>query len=116
LESYAASIPTSGVARVAAVRKVKRSGSYGSFWGIEAGLARTSSDAAESLSLLPLGARQGSCRLGHAANGKVSGVPECVLTTASRSGLSVTVPMGDQLRVLPDQRAGLRSRAEVYSA
>jgi len=32
----------------------------------------------------------------------------------SRSGLSVTAPMGAQFRVSPDQRAGLRSRALRY--
>jgi hypothetical protein len=34
--------------------------------------------------------------------------------TLSRSGLRVTGPVGDQLRVLPDQRAGLSARAWVY--
>lgn len=60
-----------------------------------------------------VGASQDSCRLNHAAN--------CVLfsafrsrMTASRSGLSVTAPIGDQLRVFPDQRAGLPSRAWRY--
>ena len=62
------------------------------------------------------GARQGSCRLIHAASGCMSMHCECVLMMESRSGLSVTAPMGDQLRVVPDQRAGLRSRALVYSA
>ncbi len=62
------------------------------------------------------GARQGSCRLIHAASGCVSMHSERVLMMESRSGLSVTAPMGDQLRVVRDQRAGLRSRALVYSA
>lgn len=39
-----------------------------------------------------------------------------VVTAASRSGFSVTAPMGDPSRVLRDHRAGLRSRAVVYSA
>ena len=39
-----------------------------------------------------------------------------MLTTASRSGLSVAAPMYDQPRVLPDQRAGLRRLAWVYSS
>lgn len=34
-----------------------------------------------------------------------------MLTTKSRSGLGVTAPTGVQLLVLPDQRAGLLSRA-----
>ena len=37
------------------------------------------------------------------------------MTIVSRSGLRVTAPMGVQLRVLPDQRAGLASRARVYN-
>ena len=57
------------------------------------------------------GACQGSCRLSHAANGCIGLPAECVLMMQSRSGLSVTSPMGDQLRVLPDQRAGFSSRA-----
>lgn len=57
------------------------------------------------------GARQGSCRLFHAASGCISSVFDAMATTASRSGLSVTAPTGVQLRVRPDQRAGLRSRA-----
>ena len=57
------------------------------------------------------GARQGSCRLCHAASGCISLSCDAVATTESRSGLSVTAPMGDQLRVCRDQRAGLRSRA-----
>lgn len=39
-----------------------------------------------------------------------------MLSTESRSGLSVTAPMGAQLRVWRDQRAGVRSRASAYSA
>jgi hypothetical protein len=35
------------------------------------------------------------------------------LVIESRSGLSVTTPMGDQLRVLPDQRAGWSSRQRM---
>jgi hypothetical protein len=47
----------------------------------------------------------------YAARGRLSGVNECAATTASRSGLSVTAPMGVQVRVVRDQRDGLRSRA-----
>lgn len=36
-----------------------------------------------------------------------------MLTTESRSGLSVTAPTGVQLLVSPDRRGGLLSRAAV---
>jgi hypothetical protein len=49
----------------------------------------------------------------YAARGCLSGASACAATTASRSGLSVTAPMGAQFRVAPDQRDGLRSRAAV---
>lgn len=62
------------------------------------------------------GARQGSCRLIHAASSDISTAGELAVTTASRSGLRVTAPSGDQSRVEPDQRAGLASRARAYSA
>lgn len=62
------------------------------------------------------GARQGSCRLVHAAKGCLFMSADSDLMTESRSGLSVTPPMGVQLRVLPDQRAGLASPAWVYRA
>ena len=62
------------------------------------------------------GARQGSCRLIHAASGCLSSAVECAATTESRSGLRVTGPVGVQARVAPDHRAGLRSRALRYSA
>jgi len=62
------------------------------------------------------GASQGSCRLGHAANGCISADSECVLTTESRSGFRVTAPMGVQFRVVPDQRRGFRSRALRYTS
>ena len=52
------------------------------------------------------GACQGSCRLIHAASGCISDVRECILMIESRSGLRATGPTGDQLRVVPDQRAG----------
>lgn len=48
------------------------------------------------------GACQGSCRVSHAATALIS----VAAATHSRSGLSVTAPMGDQSRVLPDQRFG----------
>lgn len=63
-----------------------------------------------------VGARQATCRLIHAANGCLLMPFECALTTQSRSGLSVTAPTGDQSRVSRDHRAGLSSRACVYSA
>ncbi len=68
-------------------------------------------DNAALAKVLIRGARQGSCRLIHAANDCLSMLAECVLMTTSRSGLRVTAPIGDQFRVAPDQRAGLRSRA-----
>lgn len=62
------------------------------------------------------GACQGTCRLSHAAKGCLSVACEAFVTTDSRSGLSVTAPMGVQSRVQPDQRAGLRSRAWTYTS
>lgn len=62
------------------------------------------------------GARQDSCRLIHAAKGCLSVARDVISTTESRSGLSVTTPMGSQLRVWRDQRFGLRCRASAYSA
>jgi thiol-disulfide isomerase/thioredoxin len=70
----------------------------------------------DSTAALGPGARQGSCRLIHAASGCLSCASDWAATTESRSGLSVTAPTGDQLRVAPDQRSGLRSRALRYSA
>ena len=64
-----------------------------------------------NISSQQVGARQATCRLGHAANGGISSLREAAATTESRSGLSVTVVMCVQSRVWPDQRAGLRSRA-----
>jgi len=52
---------------------------------------------------------QRSARISHAANRCLS-APKCALMIESRSGLSVTALIGDQLRVLPDQLAVLRSR------
>jgi len=60
------------------------------------------------------GASQGGCRLIHATNCVLSRARRWSPTTASRSGLSVTATIGDQSRVRPDQRAGLRSRARRY--
>ena len=59
------------------------------------------------------GASQDSCRLIHAANRVLFSAWRSRMT-ASRSGLSVTGPTGDQSRVFPDQRAGLSSRAWRY--
>ncbi len=64
--------------------------------------------------LVQAGASQDSCRLIHAANRVLFSACSCSRMTASRSGLSVTTPIGDQLRVFPDQRAGLASRAWRY--
>ncbi len=78
-------------------------------------------DKGKAYSLLPSvdlasGARQDSCRVNHAANtGKLS-PSNGVFMTESRSGLSVTAPIGVQLRVLPDQRAGVCSWARRYTA
>ena len=63
--------------------------------------------------LLLSGASQDSCRLIHAANRVLFSAWRSRMT-ASRSGLSVTGPTGDQSRVFPDQRAGLSSRAWRY--
>jgi hypothetical protein len=65
------------------------------------------------VAMVGLGACQGSCRLIHAASGWLSVALDVVVTTESRSGLRVTAPTGDQLRVLPDQRPGLPWRAET---
>ena len=54
-----------------------------------------------------LGACQGSCRVSHAATLLISAAAaSTAAATPSRSGLSVTAPIGDQSRVLPDQRFG----------
>lgn len=66
--------------------------------------------------LASTGARQDSCRLIHAAKGCLSVARDVISTTESRSGLSVTTPMGSQLRVWRDQRFGFRCRASAYSA
>ena len=63
--------------------------------------------------LVGIGARQGSCRLIYAAIGCIT-FSKWALMTQSRSGLSVTGPMGSQLRVFPDQRAGFKARACRY--
>ena len=60
-----------------------------------------------------VGASQDSCRLIHAAHRVLFSAWRSRMT-ASRSGLSVTGPTGDQSRVFPDQRAGLSSRAWRY--
>ena len=63
------------------------------------------------------GARQGSCRLIHAAKHCLSGAAVAVAATTSlRSGFSVTTPTRDQLRVARVHRRGFRSRASRYSA
>lgn len=67
-----------------------------------------------SWSIKKVGASQDSCRPIHAANRVLFSACSCSRMTASRSGLSVTTPIGDQLRVFPDQRAGLASRAWRY--
>ena len=65
---------------------------------------------------LMFGACQATCRLVHAASGCLSMPFKCALMMESRSGLSVTTSTGFQLRVWPDQRAGLAALASVYSA
>ena len=65
---------------------------------------------------LRTGARQGSCRLIHTANCWISFHSECALTMELRSGLRVTAPMGDQLRVLPDHLTEFYPFAWLYSA
>ena len=62
---------------------------------------------------LDTGASQDSCRLIHAAHRVLFSAWRSRMT-ASRSGLSVTGPTGDQSRVFPDQRAGLSSYAWRY--
>jgi len=54
--------------------------------------------------------------LDQAAKGCLSALSDRGATAASRSGFKVTDAMGVQLRVAPDQRRGLRSRACWYSA
>lgn len=44
-----------------------------------------------------VGARQGSSRLIHAANGCISCVSECIVTAESRLELKVTAPMGGRV-------------------
>ena len=67
--------------------------------------------AQEAAGKMTRGASQDSCRLIHATNRVLFSARRWSAITASRSGLSVTVPIGDQLRVFFDQRAGLPSRA-----
>ena len=66
--------------------------------------------------ILDLGACQDSCRLVHAAICLIFTSVKCVFMTESRSGFSVTVLMGAQFRVWPDQRAGFISRALRYKS
>ena len=62
------------------------------------------------------GACQGGVALSHAAKGCVSLPLKFAVTIESRSGLSVTVPMRGQSRMLPGHHAELRSRAWSYRA
>ena len=66
--------------------------------------------------LMGRGACQGSCRLSYVAEAVSFSSASAALTTDSRSGLSVTAPMGCQLRVCRAQRRGLAARASRYSA
>ena len=60
-----------------------------------------------TMRLRDVGACQGSCRVSHAATALISAAAaSTAAATPSRSGLSVTAPIGDQSRVLPDQRFG----------
>ena len=70
-------------------------------------------DTEQIFRLIQSGASQDSCRLIHAAHRVLFSAWRSRMT-ASRSGLSVTGPTGDQSRVFPDQRAGLSSRAWRY--
>ena len=63
--------------------------------------------------LINSGARQDSCRLGHATFASIFSSWTAMLTMLSRSGFRVTASIGDQLRVWRDQRDGLRARACV---
>ena len=60
------------------------------------------------------GARQGSCRLIHAANGGLLTPARVPAMVVARSGLRVTTSMRDQSRVVRDQRRRFRSRACWY--
>ena len=63
--------------------------------------------ACDPMALALAGACQGSCRVSHAATLSISAsAASTAAATPSRSGLSVTAPIGDQSRVLPDQRFG----------
>ncbi len=75
-------------------------------------VTRTQESVAARERFTLLGARQGRCRLIHAAK-RCFSTPSLILlgTAISRSGLSVTVSIGDQSRVSHVQRRGLRSRA-----
>ena len=90
-------IGTSGKASFKAVAKELAGGSS----------ASAATVTMPKVSSLKGGARQGSCRVIHPARRGLSTAGELTVTTASRSGLRVTGPSGDQSRVEPDQRAGL---------
>ena len=81
------------------------------------GMMRKLTAAAKALwSLRKAGACQASCRVVYAALSLTFRSSIAVLTSESRSGLSVTTSMGCQLRVCRAQRRGLAARASVYSA
>ena len=81
-----------------------------------ASMALTAWSSGRVMERTSCGACQGSCRLIYAAKGCLRSAFMWSATTESRSGLRVTAPIGDQSRVVPDQRAGLRSRALRYSS
>ena len=60
------------------------------------------------------GVLQGSCSLIYASRGCIT-LPECAPMTESHSALTVIEPTGYQLRVLPNQRAGLNYLVRKYN-
>src|SRR3569833_181725 len=70
----------------------------------------------EEVYLHAYGACQATCRFDYAALRLILASSSAVLTSESRSGLSVTTSMGCQLQVCRDQRRGWAARASVYSA
>src|SRR3569833_821611 len=80
------------------------------------GCAAKCSFHSRGVSSTPRGACQATCRFDYAALRLILASSSAVLTSESRSGLSVTTSMGCQLHVCRDQRRGWAARASVYSA